>query len=608
MAGAVPLIDAAAVLENSGEETLEEVTHLVLRNGKHNGFAPGVADALSQLESVSLSGNAFESLEPFRHFPNLQELNLNFNRVGGLASNLAAFPELPSLRKLFLSSNSVTNECLGPLPRRAPRLQTLCLYRNKIKDLEAACHVLKALPQLEELDLGGNPCCVTHAGYKHVLLHLLRGLRVVDSEAVQELDRQLAQEYVKTQQDKKLSGGSPRAQAAALLVRPSTAPVRRQGNGDGLGFGASSLHPQTTQTGTGAPAVALFKSHFLNSNPILLQYLAQTSVQSPVQWSTAAVDDDEHENEHERGDSGVSAGVASDGARARASIGTGAGDDTNIMRRALDARQEQDSVAAQSHISQHTQTVHKLLQTIEHLRLALAQAHIPGGSSSNDNDDNDEGEEEGGSDSDGVRATRSRRSAGGDSARRKGGRGDGGGGGGAKGVDELVRENQALLAENANMYCIQQENADLKKALAELTERNTRLEKLATSKYTLQLEQELQHLKGENARLQEVSDDFDNRGLVCRHVCVCVRVHVCVRVRVRVRVSAARRSRSRRSACGRFDLSCGGGRYGLDQGVRDGAGALLFSLLPLLTVVAPLLCPVTLLPRHAAHQHRPVRF
>ena len=76
-------IGVELVIEFTDDECVEECSELFFR--EHDPplerFNPECARRLGNLQILSLSRNRFSSLEHFRYFSNLLELNLNFNRL-----------------------------------------------------------------------------------------------------------------------------------------------------------------------------------------------------------------------------------------------------------------------------------------------------------------------------------------------------------------------------------------------------------------------------------------------------------------------------------------------------------------------------------------------
>jgi hypothetical protein len=291
------LITLSDALEFSGEDDVQQIRELVLRNLDAKDFHPDCAHVLTQLEVLSLSHNNFQTLHKFEGMQNLVELNLNFNQVTSLSGL-----KCHGLRKLFLSNNRVSS--LDYL-RNFPALDTLCLYRNSVPDLDAALGILKKLKKLRCLDLDGNPCVLKKKGYKHYIIRALPRVDQLDGDTVQTLDRELSELFFSSQNEANKSASKQETEA---LVRPSTAP-------SGLGaplrqplgmVGSSSGRDPFSKSPALRGQVKLFRSDFLNNNPILLEYLANETLETPMvnpmeemrKMQSDAVDADE--TEHQR--------------------------------------------------------------------------------------------------------------------------------------------------------------------------------------------------------------------------------------------------------------------------------------------------------------------
>ncbi|PNH10832.1 Centrosomal protein [Tetrabaena socialis] len=180
------LLSEANLLALTGEDALEDVRELTLRNHKLQTFDQGDTRRLINLQIMSLSHNQLSSLAGFQHLRNLVSLNMNFN---GLTS-LEGISHCTALQHVFVSNNRVRDP--SPL---APctNLQTLHLFRNNIASLELAVATLSQLPRLKELELGANPCSMAD-DYKHRLVLQLE-LESLDGDAVGQLDYDLANEH-----------------------------------------------------------------------------------------------------------------------------------------------------------------------------------------------------------------------------------------------------------------------------------------------------------------------------------------------------------------------------------------------------------------------------
>jgi hypothetical protein len=214
----------ANILALTGEDALEDVRDLTLRNHKLRSFDQGDTSRLINLQILSLSHNLLTSLAGFQHLHNLTSVNVNFNAL----TSLDGLQRCGALQHLFAANNRIRD--LTPL-LLLPHLHTLHLLRNQVASLEAAASVLGQLAHLRELELAGNPCCLC-ADYKHRLVLQLE-LESLDGDSVNALDYDLAHEFYAGQ------GGPPAGlglrvdiltleDADALSAGPTAAAVPEQ--------------------------------------------------------------------------------------------------------------------------------------------------------------------------------------------------------------------------------------------------------------------------------------------------------------------------------------------------------------------------------------------
>jgi hypothetical protein len=99
----------------------------------------------NNLQNLDLSNNHLESLPPCFDFPNLVNLDLQFNRIQHIEDQLRG---TPSLQQLFLQQNHLS--CIEELP--CPNLSFLDLSNNQMQSPPKIGH----LSQLVHLDLRNN--------------------------------------------------------------------------------------------------------------------------------------------------------------------------------------------------------------------------------------------------------------------------------------------------------------------------------------------------------------------------------------------------------------------------------------------------------------------
>ncbi|GIL76723.1 hypothetical protein Vretimale_8805 [Volvox reticuliferus] len=176
----------ANLLALTGEEALEDIRELTLRNHKLQSFDQGETARLINLQVMSLSHNLLSSLAGFQHLKHLVSLNLNFNAL----TSLEGISSCTALQHLFVANNRVRD--VSPLVP-CTNLTTLHLFRNNIANLDMTMVVLAALPKLRELELAGNPCSLA-PDYKHRVVLQLE-LQSIDGDGITQLDYDLANEY-----------------------------------------------------------------------------------------------------------------------------------------------------------------------------------------------------------------------------------------------------------------------------------------------------------------------------------------------------------------------------------------------------------------------------
>ena len=95
------------------------------------------------------------------------------------------------LQKLWLNRNFIM--VVEPL-RALKKLNTLGLFHNEISNENKAWEVFEDLPALRDLSIDGNPVSAK-ASFKYELIMRLRLLDTLDDEPIQELDRDVAEQF-----------------------------------------------------------------------------------------------------------------------------------------------------------------------------------------------------------------------------------------------------------------------------------------------------------------------------------------------------------------------------------------------------------------------------
>lgn len=127
------MLSDADILETAGEESLEDVKELTLRNRGLTSFEP-YCGRLPQLQALSLSHNQLQNLQGFQQLHLLVTLNVNANAL----TSLAGLEQCSSLQQLYAASNRLRD--VTPLSKLT-QLQTLSLFGNAISSLDMCMQV-----------------------------------------------------------------------------------------------------------------------------------------------------------------------------------------------------------------------------------------------------------------------------------------------------------------------------------------------------------------------------------------------------------------------------------------------------------------------------------
>ncbi|MBY0359260.1 MAG: leucine-rich repeat domain-containing protein [Candidatus Obscuribacterales bacterium] len=159
----VPLIEHNYGLAQYLEDPKNDTANLYFANsGVYEleliGNNKKVADNLQSLNAsgTSLSNDGMDRLAGKTEYPKLTSLNLAYNEINDIGA--AAFRNMPNLKQLDLSDNSISDEALTHLPKN--KLEILQVRRTDISSAGLAALQrnqanLKEL-SLEEVHLGGN--------------------------------------------------------------------------------------------------------------------------------------------------------------------------------------------------------------------------------------------------------------------------------------------------------------------------------------------------------------------------------------------------------------------------------------------------------------------
>lgn len=122
------------ILEQSCQNSLQEVTELVLRGRGLRCFASEWAPQLPRMEVLSLSHNALPNLSGFSHFSTLVALNVSSNAL----TSLEGLQGCQGLERLYMSCNKLRD--VQPLAGLT-RLATLSCMNNQLSSLELCVQV-----------------------------------------------------------------------------------------------------------------------------------------------------------------------------------------------------------------------------------------------------------------------------------------------------------------------------------------------------------------------------------------------------------------------------------------------------------------------------------
>lgn len=149
-------------------------------------------------DHLSLVGQELVSVPPDigeKYGSFVKQLDLSYNNLESL-ENLDRFTNLHSL---VADNNSICHEEKFP---KIPNLKTLSVNNNRIADLKKFLETVKEkFPNLTYLSMLKNPACSNeftgrddddYQRYRYYVLHILRGLKFLDSREVSEEERKEA--------------------------------------------------------------------------------------------------------------------------------------------------------------------------------------------------------------------------------------------------------------------------------------------------------------------------------------------------------------------------------------------------------------------------------
>lgn len=149
-------LDANYLITLLDLKTLQSIELLSLRSQNMSPDAEtSPFDTIPDVPTLDLAGNRLPTLAITQPLINLQNLNLSSSGLHSLPPDFGA--QLPSLRTLNLNYNGLKD--LRPL-LNIHHLRSLSAVGNRLSRLRKNVAVLRLLPDLETVDLRGNPFTV----------------------------------------------------------------------------------------------------------------------------------------------------------------------------------------------------------------------------------------------------------------------------------------------------------------------------------------------------------------------------------------------------------------------------------------------------------------
>ena len=184
------------ILDAAMSESCEEVSTVMLRDKKIKTFDDNFEESeggrfkleeLCNVECIFASHNLIKDVIGIGQLTTLVELNLSFNMI----EDISPLESLTLLRALFLNHNKLhVIESLSKLKA----LKQLGLFHNEIIEGPSVMKTLASLPKLREISIDGNPCA-REASFGYELILKMPKLRMLNEEAIKELDRDVAEQY-----------------------------------------------------------------------------------------------------------------------------------------------------------------------------------------------------------------------------------------------------------------------------------------------------------------------------------------------------------------------------------------------------------------------------
>jgi Leucine-rich repeat (LRR) protein len=142
------------------------------------------------LECLYASHNLIKDIYGVCQLTTLRELNLSFNMI----KDISPIEQLTLLEKLFLNRNQIS--VIDPI-KKLTSLQEVGLFHNEVFNQQKSLEVFAYLGinyKLRVIAIDGNPISST-IKFKYQLIVAVPKLEILDDEPIQQLDRDVADQY-----------------------------------------------------------------------------------------------------------------------------------------------------------------------------------------------------------------------------------------------------------------------------------------------------------------------------------------------------------------------------------------------------------------------------
>lgn len=140
-------------ISNNKIKSLEFINYLAFQNS-------------FSITNINISNNLIENIHNIESFVNLSIFDCSFNKI----TNISSLAKFNKLSVLIINNNN------------------LCYTSSTIK-------ILRELRYLNNLSIHSNPFLNEINGYKHILIHKIKSLNILDNKTITDIDCDLAKEY-----------------------------------------------------------------------------------------------------------------------------------------------------------------------------------------------------------------------------------------------------------------------------------------------------------------------------------------------------------------------------------------------------------------------------